>query len=60
MNGQCPAPSGAIRTGDSATGHRLAKLVGRVGEQLFHYRYVRAELIERALKRHEADRGEQR
>ena len=30
---------------------RLARLVSRIGEQLFHYRYVRAELIDRALER---------
>mgnify|MGYP001820432636 CR=1 FL=1 len=30
---------------------RLADLISRLGEQLFHYRYVRAELIDRALER---------
>ena len=30
---------------------RLARFISRLGEQLFHYRYVRAELIDRALER---------
>lgn len=35
---------------------RLARLVSQIGEGLFHYRYVRAELIERALERQADDR----
>ena len=41
----CAATSEARRNG------RLVKLISGIGEQLFHYRYVRAELIERALER---------
>ena len=35
----------------------LARFLSRLGEQLFHYRYVRAELIERALGRQDDERG---
>jgi hypothetical protein len=38
--------------------HLLKKLLSQAGEQLFHYRYVRAGLIERALERAEHDREE--
>ena len=55
----CPSDrtSGARRR---EAGHStLGRLLAQAGEQLFHYRYVRAELIERALERREHDRGEQ-
>lgn len=37
---------------------RLGRLASSLGEQLFHYRYVRAEMIERALDRRHPDDGD--
>ena len=41
----------------SPVGGNFARLIAGLGERLFHYRYVRAGLIERTLERQDNDRG---
>jgi len=58
--GPSPCPSEQAPDRRREAGHPLLKrLLSRAGERLFHYRYVRAGLIERALEQAEHDRGEE-